>query len=66
MTDNQHNSQLQGRLLKPAEVAAAFRVDPKTVTRWADTGRLSSLRTPSGQRRFYEDEVLALLNGGRP
>jgi hypothetical protein len=27
-------------LLTPAEVAALFRVDPKTVTRWAKAGKL--------------------------
>ena len=48
-------------LLTPAEVAALFRVDPKTVTRWAHAGRLGSLRTPGGHRRFRESEVLALL-----
>ena len=32
-------------LLTPAEVAALFRVDPKTVTRWAKAGKLSSIRT---------------------
>src|SRR5450631_2584259 len=32
-------------LLTPAEVAALFRVDPKTVTRWARAGKLTSLRT---------------------
>jgi excisionase family DNA binding protein len=52
------------RLLSPAEVAAAFRVDPKTVTRWANAGRLSSIRTPGNQRRFREAEVLALLARG--
>jgi excisionase family DNA binding protein len=53
-------------LLTPAEVAAAFKCDPKTITRWANEGRLSSLRTPGGHRRFFEDEVRALLNGRRP
>jgi excisionase family DNA binding protein len=48
-------------LLTPAEVAAIFRVDPKTVTRWAATGRLRSLRTPGGHRRFRESDVRALL-----
>jgi hypothetical protein len=33
------------KLLTPAEVAALFRVDPKTVTRWAKAGKLSSIRT---------------------
>jgi excisionase family DNA binding protein len=49
------------RLLTPGEVAALFRVDPKTVTRWAAAGRISSIRTPGGHRRFRESEVRALL-----
>ena len=50
-------------LLTPAEVAALFRVDPKTVTRWAAAGRIGSIRTPGGHRRFRESEVRALLRG---
>jgi excisionase family DNA binding protein len=38
-----------------------FRVDPKTVTRWARDGRLTSVRTLGGHRRYRESEVLALL-----
>ena len=52
------------RLLTPGEVAALFRVDPKTVTRWAASGRITSIRTPGGHRRFRESEVRALLSGG--
>ena len=51
------------RLLTPGEVAALFRVDPKTVTRWAASGRITSIRTPGGHRRFRESEVRALLRG---
>jgi excisionase family DNA binding protein len=51
------------RLLTPGEVAALFRVDPKTVTRWAAAGRIGSIRTPGGHRRFRESEVRALLDG---
>ena len=51
------------RLLSPGEVATLFRVDPKTVTRWAAAGRISSIRTPGGHRRFREAEVRALLAG---
>jgi excisionase family DNA binding protein len=51
------------RLLTPGEVAALFRVDPKTVTRWAAAGRIGSIRTPGGHRRFREYEVRALLEG---
>ncbi len=49
------------RLLTPGEVALMFRVDPKTVTRWASAGRIGSIRTPGGHRRFRESEVRALL-----
>jgi excisionase family DNA binding protein len=51
-------------LLTPAEVAQLFRVDPKTVGRWADTGKLTVIRTLGGHRRFLAAEVLALA--GRP
>lgn len=51
------------RLLTPGEVASLFRVDPKTVTRWAAAGRIGSIRTPGGHRRFRESEVYALLRG---
>ena len=50
-------------LLTPAEVAALFRVDPKTVTRWAKAGKLTSIRTLGGHRRYRESEVQALLGG---
>jgi len=50
-------------LLTPAEVAALFRVDPKTVTRWARAGKLTSLRTLGGHRRYRESEVRSLLSG---
>ncbi len=49
-------------LLTPAEVAALFRVDPKTVTRWANSGKLTSIRTLGGHRRYLESEVRALLD----
>lgn len=50
-------------ILTPAEVARLFRVDTKTVTRWAKDGKLNSFRTLGGHRRFYEADVRALLNG---
>ncbi len=40
-----------------------FRVDPKTVTRWAKAGKLTSIRTLGGHRRYQEAEVRALLTG---
>lgn len=49
-------------LLTPSEVAALFRVDPKTVTRWAKAGKLTSIRTLGGHRRYRATEVYALLD----
>lgn len=48
--------------MTPAEVAALFRVDPKTVTRWAEAGKLTSLRTLGGHRRYRAEEVHRLLS----
>ena len=56
----------QENLLTPAEVAALFRVDPKTVTRWAKAGKLTSIRTLGGHRRYKESEVKALLKTVTP
>lgn len=50
-------------LLTPSEVATLFRVDPKTVTRWAKAGKLASIRTLGGHRRYRESEVRSLLAG---
>jgi len=49
------------KLLTPAEVAAMFRVDPKTVTRWAKAGKLTAIRTLGGHRRYLHSEVSRLL-----
>ena len=51
----------QEKLLTPSEVATLFRVDPKTVTRWAKAGKLTSIKTLGGHRRYRESEVKALL-----
>lgn len=54
-------------LMTPGEVASLFRVDPKTVTRWAKAGKLTSIRTLGGHRRYRSSEVRLLLekNGAR-
>lgn len=44
-------------LLTPGEVAVMFRVNPKTVTRWARAGRISAIRTIGGHRRFRASEI---------
>jgi predicted site-specific integrase-resolvase len=49
-------------LLTRSGVAQLLRADPTTVTRWADTGRLSVQWTPGGTRRYRTEEILAVLN----
>ena len=53
--------QQESRLLTPSEVAALFRVDPKTVTRWAQQGKIRSIRTLGGHRRYSEAEIQEFL-----
>ena len=56
-----HQITAEDELLTPAEVAALFRVNVKSVSRWAKEGRLSCVRTLGGHRRFFRAEVMALL-----
>jgi excisionase family DNA binding protein len=49
------------QLLTPSEVAQMFRVNPKTVTRWARAGKISAIRTLGGHRRFRESEIRKFL-----
>jgi excisionase family DNA binding protein len=47
--------------LTPGEVAALFRVDPKTVSRWAKAGKLARTRTIGGHGRYRQSDVIALM-----
>lgn len=55
-----------GDMLTPAQVAHAFDVDAKTVTRWAGEGRLTWIRTPGGHRRYSSEQIDYLKGGGAP
>src|SRR5947209_3743749 len=48
-------------LLTPSQVAVLFRVDPKTVTRWARAGKIAAIRTMGGHRRFRASEIQRFL-----
>lgn len=54
-------SMLAGRLLRTSEVALLFQVSERAVTDWAARGRLPSVRTPGGHRRYPADAVHELL-----
>jgi excisionase family DNA binding protein len=47
--------------LRTAQVAELLHVSPKTVSRWAQEGRLPCLRTLGGHRRYPDAEIRALL-----
>ena len=51
----------ENELLTPSEVAVMFRVNPKTVTRWARAGKISAVRTLGGHRRFRASEIRRFL-----
>lgn len=61
MTMQHEAFSVQDALLTPSEVAKLFRVNPKTVTRWARAGKLSAIRTLGGHRRFRASEIQRCL-----
>jgi excisionase family DNA binding protein len=61
VTNGVSNDPWAGRLLRTHEVAVLFQVSERAVTDWAARGRLPSVRTPGGHRRYPAHAVLALL-----
>jgi excisionase family DNA binding protein len=64
--DGVGSDELRGRLLRTREVALLFRVSERAVTDWARRGRIPSVRTPGGHRRYPADQVWALLERDEP
>lgn len=52
------------RLYWTNDVAEMFQVSPRTVERWAKTGKIKCVKTPGGHRRFKESTIKALLEEG--
>ena len=52
------------KLLTSAEVAKIFRVNQKTVVRWANEGRIPCIRTLGGHRRFYKYDIQERIERG--
>ena len=61
LADGDVPGSLAGRLLRTREVALLFQVSERAVTDWARRGRIPSVRTPGGHRRYPADDVWALL-----
>ncbi len=49
-------------LLTRAQVAALLSVSPSTVTRWADEGRLTCVRTLGGHRRYQKRDIIRIMS----
>lgn len=54
----------EDELMTPAELAELFRVDPQTIRRWSDEGKLDYVKTPGGHRRYWKSYVRRLLEEG--
>ncbi|MGA5764511.1 BldC family transcriptional regulator [Nonomuraea bangladeshensis] len=63
MPDNTVQAAQEDRLMTRGEVAQMVGVDTKTVTRWAQAGKLRAHRTGGGHRRYRESDVRALMRG---
>ena len=61
LTVGASTASLDGRLLRTREVALLFEVSERAVTDWATKGRIPSIRTPGGHRRYPADAVADLL-----
>jgi excisionase family DNA binding protein len=66
MSNYSHTLDTQQGLMTPAEVAAILHIDAHKIARWSDQGRLRSVRTPGGHRRYFAAEVLELAQPGPP
>lgn len=52
---------VSGELLRTVDVARLFQVSERTVSEWARQGRIPSVRTPGGHRRYPAGPVRQLL-----
>ncbi len=53
-------------LMTGAEVAAALRVNRNVPRHWANRGKIRSVRTLGGHRRYFRADVEAILRGETP
>ena len=49
------------KLMRPAEAAVALDVDPGTLARWARQKKIRFMLTPGGTRRYYAEDVEAIV-----
>jgi excisionase family DNA binding protein len=49
------------KLLRTSDIALLFQVSERTVAEWARRGRIPSVRTPGGHRRYPSEQIVKLL-----
>lgn len=61
------NKQIDGEdaKMKPGEAAAMLNVDPRTLSRMAKSGAISSVVLPSGHQRYFRSEIEQLATPTR-
>ena len=52
---------VEGKWLSIAQASELVAVDQSTLREWADNGRVRSFRTPGGHRRFFRDDLTAIV-----
>ncbi|MDA8282908.1 MAG: helix-turn-helix domain-containing protein [Actinomycetota bacterium] len=52
---------LSSNLLRTSDVAALFQVSERTISDWARRGRIPSVRTPGGHRRYPAEEIRRIM-----
>lgn len=60
-THNRLGSPRVGALLTTGQAAKLCAVDPRTIARWVDAGRVQSHRTVGGRRRILHADLLAFM-----
>ena len=48
---------MNGEYLTPGEAAKFLGVHPQSLRRWEKEGKITTFRTPGGQRRFHKEEI---------
>lgn len=48
--------------ISPGEASQLFGVTTKTLARWAASGRIRSIKTPGGHRRYIKSDLESLMS----
>src|SRR5262249_6367060 len=63
VTAQKSNAADPNRLLTSHQVSALLQVNPSSVKKWVNEGRIAAFRTPGGHRRIRAADLVAFLDG---